>query len=96
MIVYLSSILSLVFNCRNGKTIPAFENYFIPQGTFQTVSTRNRHNIITYRCGSIGQKTVHDIGAHLWNSLPMDLKNIESKTAFKNRVHSKYLSTYYD
>ena len=65
--IHQSTILSLVFNCMNGKTVPAFENYFIPQDRFQTVITRNMHNIIIYRSGTIGQKTVHDIGEHAWN-----------------------------
>ena len=43
------SILSLMFNCMHGKTIPAFENYFITQDTFmaeEAMRTRNQHNII--------------------------------------------------
>ena len=94
--MHSSSILSLVHNCTNGKTIPAFEYYFITRETFQTIRTRNIQNIITYRCGTIGQKTVHDIGAHLWNNLSNELKNIESKNVFKKRIHNQYLTTYLD
>ena len=64
--------------------------------TDEAIRTRNQHNIIIYRCVSIGQKTVHDIGARLWNGLTTEYKGIESKNVFQKRVRNKYIAAYSD
>ena len=95
--IHKSTIIKFVFNCVKGNPIPAFEYYYMSQTTTHEMETRNRQNLVTYRnSNNMGLKTVHHIGASLWNRLDLEIKNIQNKNEFKNYIFKETLKSYND
>ena len=75
-----------------------FTRKAILNGSFQclhSVNTRNRDQAIpTYQRLSQTQRSVNFHGPSLWNSLPLDLKNIEKLPCFKKKLKLHILNEY--
>ena len=95
--IHKNSILNLVFNCIKGDPIPSFQYYYMQLNTTHEMRTRNQNNIETFRnVKNMGMKTVHHIGATLWNALDKDVQNIKTVDAFKNVMFKTTLEKYTD
>ena len=80
-------LLKFVHSCVLGQPIDAFKNYFkIVEHDHNTRSQSHgqleRPNIWT----ELGRSTAHFSGATLWNSIPSELKLIQTEENFKKAI----------
>ena len=95
--IHKTSIMKFVQSCVRGSPIPVFEYYYMNQAATHGMETRNQQNLMTFRNSTnMGMKTVHHIGASLWNRLDRNTRNIQNKNEFKNFIFKETLKSYID
>ena len=87
---YLKRKVSLcVFDCLLGNACTPFKNYF--KRVNHTVNTRNRFSSIELPKMKLefGRRSFSFLAASVFNSLPSDMRNLNSRLLFKGEVHSR-------
>ena len=75
--------------------LPAiFHEYFDENETVHDYNTRQKRDLHFYTVNSeLGKKCIKHKGSRLWNQLPVNLKNIYSKTLFKKKLKELFLQS---
>lgn len=88
-------ILKFVHLQRNNMTPDVFYNLFIPNHTVHGHNTRQTCNLHLHRThNAYGKKTTKFYGAQLWNSIPAQLRMIESNGTFGKHIKKSLLDSY--
>ena len=74
-----------MYNLNKYKTPQYLYNLIISTETKHTYNTRSRL-FINHVKSSYGSKAFANYGSKLWNSLPLGIKNIQSKDTFKQKL----------
>ena len=83
-------LLTFVFDSVNKTSPSCFHNFFLFNSSVHQYSTRHasRGDLFLSRKNSLqyGLKSIRYLGAKLWNSLPVELRNAPSKASFKTQT----------
>ena len=86
---YYESIANLMYDVRHGvspKSIQALFEYVSSIHQYNTRSSESRNLYIKHSRLSILANSFSRIGAKLWNEIPLSLRNLDSKNAFKRKI----------
>ena len=87
---YLTCIF--MFKIMNGMFPTIFRNIFVLNSNIHSYSTRQRHNLFTFACGSVFTSfSIRHHGTKMWNQLPLNLRQIMSFPLFKQKLRKLYL-----
>ena len=89
-------LLIFVFESVNETSPTCFHNFFLFNSSVHQYSTRqaSQGDLYLFRKNSVqyGLKSIRYLGAKLWNSLPVELRNVPSKVSFKSQLKIYFLS----
>ena len=93
--MYSWYIALFVRDCLYKDKIEIFHKYYESRNSVHSHETRNRKQVIepTYRT-DIGFTTVKSKGSKIWNKLPEEIKKLNIRTTYKNKLRSKYIESY--
>ena len=78
------------FNQNQLRTI--FKNFFRPNNTVHSHSTRNRYAYhLPFHSTSVSLQSIQFSGAKVWNALPSDIRALQLRSAFVTKL-KKHLS----
>ena len=97
--------MKFIHKCINSNIIGNFDQWFKLNKDIHTHSTRTNYNedlqestnnlsIPFGRTTHYGLKQIKVSGPKIWNSLPLDIRNIKSLIKFKNSVKNYLLGPY--
>ena len=88
--------LKFVFDSLNSVNPTQFHNYFVyPTNPYNTTSNRNHNlNIPLARTTSYGLKSLKNIGAHIWNDIPLSIRSTNSRNQLIKNSKKMYVSLY--
>ena len=93
--IYKFTILQFVHKCVHSTQITKFNTYYKTSDVDHDYQTRTKHHLHTQRYRTeLGKSTVHNQGATLWNSIPVEIKDIEIYDQFKNKLKDFILNQY--
>ena len=91
-------ITSFVFECLHNLAPLYFYGYFTSIERMHNIGTRQsiRGDLFALRCNTTqyGLRSVHYSGVRLWNSLPLEIRNSNSLSSFRNKLKKHLLATY--
>ena len=85
-----------VFDCLIGSNPPQFHNYFAyPLNVRNTANTRNKSLLIPQaRTTRYGLKSIKNIGARIWNEIPLSIRISVAKKSFVKSLKKEYVDSY--
>ena len=90
-------LLTFVYDSVNKTSPCCFHDFFLFSSSVHQYSTRqaSQGDLYLYRMNSLqyGLKSIRYLGAKLWNTLPVDLRNAPSKVSFKKQLKLHLLNT---
>ena len=90
--------LRFVFQCKNNRTLPVFDNYFIPLENIHLYNTRQvtHNNIFVSKVNTeqYGKMSIKYRGTIWWNTLPTTIKSSGTLYSFKSKLKQYILETY--
>ena len=91
-------ITSFVFECLHNLAPLYFHGYFTSIERMHNIGTRQsiRGDLFALRCNTTqyGLRSIHYSGVRLWNSLPLEIRNSNSLSSFRNKLEKHLLATY--
>ena len=105
--IFILQLSKFLHKCLNSDIISNFDNWFKYNFEIHSHGTRTNYNInllentnnlaIPFgRTSNYGLKLIKVSGPKLWNSLPLDLRNLKSLDNFKASLKKHLLSKYKD
>ena len=93
--LYSWYIALFVRDCLYKDKIEIFHKYYDSRNLVHSHETRNRKQLIEPRYRTdIGFTTVKSKGSKIWNKLPEEIKKLNIRTTYKNKLRSKYIESY--
>ena len=96
--VYKLKLLSFVFDYVHGNLPLCFNNFFLLGSSVHHYSTRqaDRGDLFLTRMNTLqyGLKSLHYLGAKLWNDIPVEIRNTYAKSTFKAKLKMHLQSLY--
>ena len=93
--MYSWYIALFVRDCLYKDKIEIFHKYYESRNSVHSHETRNRKQLIEPRYRTdIGFTTVKSKGSKIWNKLPAEIKKLNIRTTYKNKLRSKYIERY--
>ena len=85
-----------VFDCLNGSNPSQFHDYFsYPTNVHNTSSNRNRSLFIPQaRTTRYGLKSIKNIGARIWNDIPLSIRSSSSEKSFIKTLKKDFINSY--
>ena len=87
---------TFVFDSVNKTSPSCFHNFFLFNSSVHQYSTRQASQgdlyLLRKNSSQYGLKSIRYLGAKLWNSLPVELRNAPSKVSFKTKMKFYLLS----
>ena len=93
---YKYKILKFTDIYKYNVAIYMFENRFNDEySVAHSLNTRNRNNPVSMYCRlSRSQQSIRFEGPKIWNSLPLNIRNIQSLSTFKVKLKIYFIETY--
>ena len=93
--LYSWYIALFVRDCLYKDKIEIFHKYYDSRNSVHSHATRNRKQFIEPRYRTdIGFTTVKSKGSKIWNKLPEEIKKLNIRTTYKDKLRSKYIESY--
>ena len=75
---------------------PQFKSWFFPSSDLHDHATRRHFDIFIPYCRTTyyGLRSIKILGAKIWNSIPLNIKEITSRNLFSKTLKKIYLSEY--
>ena len=85
---------TFVFDSVNKTSPSCFHNFFLFNSSVHQYSTRQASQgdlyLLRKNSSQYGLKSIRYLGAKLWNSLPVELRNAPSEVSFKTKMKFTY------
>ena len=93
--IYKINVLKFVYESINHTSIEQFHNHYEYQSNRNNANLRNRNLLYPQTSNNkFGESTLKFQGTQLWNSLPVNLRFINSFYSFKKALRQKIMESY--
>ena len=88
----LKSMAILIYKIRNGKSPNYLKELVNEQNAIYDMRDRNKLFLPPFNTIKFGKNSFRYLGAKLWNSIPVEIKQKSSLNTFKSAVHKWLLA----
>ena len=93
--IYKICIAKFVYKQKNGLLPEIFDNLFKENNQVHSHNTRQINNIHHKRTrNNYGQITTENQGTNIWNSIPVEIRNLKTMKNFCRKLRISYLNAY--
>ena len=93
--IYKNKVLKFVYESISKISIEQFHNHYVFQGTITNLNLRNRNRLYQETTNNkFGESTLKSKGSQFWNTLPVNLRFIDSRNSFKKAIQQLCIDSY--